>query len=97
MGCTWKDEGITLDARGEIYYCAVASKSIGSLRQQDGESIFFDDKNIDYRKSIVKNFCNMCIHDYNGKTELKNILIFFKYLIKNKISMKIYELKVRFM
>ncbi len=30
LGCAWKDEGVTLDARGELYYCAVASDSIGT-------------------------------------------------------------------
>ena len=97
LGCAWKDEGVTLDARGELYYCAVASDSIGSLRKNRGEKIFFDDKNINYRKFIIKNNCNKCIHDYNGKLYIKDVLKFLNYIIKDKLSMKIYELKVRFM
>lgn len=97
LGCSWKDEGITLDARGELYYCAVASDSIGSLRKDEGEKIFFDDKNINYRKSIIKNSCDGCIHDYSGKPELKNLLIFIKEFIQQRFSMKMYELKARFM
>jgi len=97
LGCMWKDEGVTLDARGEIYYCAVASSSIGSLRKEKGENIFFSNENIDYRKSIIKNSCDECIHDYTGKPELKNVWIFFSNIIKNRFAMKVYEIKVRFL
>jgi len=97
LGCTWKDEGVTLDVRGELYYCAVASDSIGSLRKNIGEKIFFDDKNINYRKSIIKNSCDGCIHDYSGQPYIRDVLKFLSDTIKDRLSMKIYELKVRFM
>ena len=97
LGCTWKDEGITLDARGELYYCAVASNSLGSLRKEKGEKIFFDDKNIEYRKSIINNSCDGCIHDYTGKAEFKNVWKFLVDTLKNRFAMKLYEIKVRFM
>jgi len=96
IGCDWKDNGITLDARGEIYYCAVASNSLGSLRKEEGEKIFFDDKNIKYRQSIVKNSCDGCIHDYSGQPELKNVWKFLSNLVRDRFAMKIYEIKVRF-
>jgi MoaA/NifB/PqqE/SkfB family radical SAM enzyme len=96
LGCAWKDEGITLDARGELYYCAVASDSIGTLRKEKGEKIFFDDKNIKYRKSIITDNCDGCIHDYSGKPEFKNVLKFFIETIKNRFVLKMYEIKVRF-
>lgn len=97
LGCTWKDEGITLDARGELYYCAVASDSIGSLRKEKGEKIFFDDKNIEYRKSIIKNNCDGCIHDYSGQPEFKNVLKFLSDTFKDRLTMKLYQWKLRFM
>jgi sulfatase maturation enzyme AslB (radical SAM superfamily) len=97
LGCVWKDEGITLDARGELYYCAVASKSIGSLRREKGEKIFFNEKNIEYRKSIIKNNCDKCIHDYTGIPEFKDLITFFKYIFCNKFAMQIYRIKLRFM
>lgn len=97
LGCTWKNEGITLDARGELYYCAVASNSIGSLRKDKGEKIFFADTNIEYRKNIIKNSCDGCIHDYAGKHEFKDLMTFFKYIISNRLAMHIYRIKLRFM
>ena len=97
LGCMWKDDGITLDARGELYYCAVASDSIGTLREEKGEDIFFKDKNIEYRKNIIKNSCDGCIHDYSGKPELVNVWIFFKDTIKSRFALKLYEIKVKFL
>ncbi len=97
LGCMWKEEGITLDARGELYYCAVASNSLGSLRKEKGEKIFFDDKNIEYRKSIINNSCDGCIHDYTGKAEFKNVWKFLIDTLKNRFAMKLYEIKVRFL
>jgi MoaA/NifB/PqqE/SkfB family radical SAM enzyme len=93
LGCAWKDESVTLDSRGELYYCAVASDSIGSLRKKPGESIYFDEKSINYRKAIITNNCDSCIHDYNGKPELNNILYFLKEIITQETAMKIYRLK----
>lgn len=95
LGCAWKDEGITLDAKGALYYCAVASKSIGNLRKANGESIFFDAKNIEYRKDIITNNCNKCIHDYHGQPEFRNLMIFLKNQFFEKNAMQIYKIKAR--
>lgn len=94
LGCMWQDEGITIDAKGNIYYCAVASKKIGSLRKQKGEAIFFDEKNIAYRKSIIENMCQSCIHDYSGKPYIGDVLIFLKHYIFERIWCKIYRIKL---
>lgn len=96
LGCMWKDEGVTLDSRGELYYCAVASDSIGSLRKNKGENIFFEDKNINYRKNIITNNCDGCIHDYTGKPELKHVIKFITDTIVQRFAMKVYQLKLRF-
>lgn len=93
LGCTWKDEGITLDARGELYYCAVASESIGSLRKESGEKIFFDDKNITYRQEIIKHSCDGCIHDYGGRPQMRDVWMFFTGMLKARTVMKLYRLK----
>lgn len=93
LGCMWKDEGITLDARGELYYCAVVSKSIGSLRRESSERIFFDDKNITYRQGIIKHSCDSCIHDYGGHPRLRDVWMFFTDMLKARIAMKFYRLK----
>lgn len=94
LGCMWQDEGITIDAKGNIYYCAVASKKIGSLRKQKGEVLFFDEQNIAYRKSILKDICRNCIHDYSGKAYIGDVVIFLKHYIIERIWCKIYRVKL---
>lgn len=96
LGCAWKDEGVTLDSRGVLYYCAVASDKIGSLRDDKGENIFFADKNIEYRKSIISNNCDGCIHDYSGKAEFTNVLKFIVDIFISKFSMRFYQIKLWF-
>jgi sulfatase maturation enzyme AslB (radical SAM superfamily) len=93
LGCMWKEEGVTVDSRGDMYYCAVASDKIGSLRKEKGENIFFSDKNIKYREEIIKNECDNCIHDYSGKPELPNVLIFIKSMFKDRFALKWYRIK----
>jgi len=97
LGCYWQEEGITLDSKGNIYYCAVASDSLGSLRVEKGKKIFFDRKNIEYRKNIVKNVCNHCIHDYSGRPRFQDVWNFLLYMIKDNVAMKFYRFKARFM
>ncbi len=81
MGCHWKDNGITMDSRGELYYCAVASEPLGSLREKNGKEIFFSDKNIQHRKNIITDKCDTCIHDYDGKPSVGNLFIFLKAML----------------
>lgn len=98
LGCLWQEEGITMDARGKLFYCAVASDEIGDLRSgRSGEDIFFDPKNINHRKDILKNKCDDCIHDYAGKTHFSNIWIFIKYALHRRLAMRIYRLKGLFL
>lgn len=84
LGCMWQDEGVTLDSRGDVYYCAVASDKIGSLRERNGEEIFFSRDSINYRKSIIQNNCDNCIHDYVGVPMLKNKIQFIFFILKNQ-------------
>ncbi|MFH1728845.1 MAG: radical SAM protein [Pseudomonadota bacterium] len=95
LGCAWKDEGATLDAKGDLFYCAVASDRIGNCLQETGEKLFFGEHNILHRKNIIKYNCPNCIHDYDGKPELKNLIIFLKEIFMNRYSMRIYKLKCR--
>jgi len=97
LGCSWKDRDITLDSKGNIYYCAVESDQIGNILEDIGKSIFFNEKNLKYRENIVQNKCDSCIHDYIGKIELKNGFIFLKYYIFQKFWLKIYRLKIFFL
>lgn len=92
LGCSWKENGITLDSKGDIYYCAVESKKLGNIRnERTGEKIFFSKENLEYRKFIIDNKCNQCIHDYSGKPELKNVIKFILFLIREKFWINQYK------
>ena len=96
LGCAWKDEGITLDSRGSIYYCAVESKSLGNLKEAQGEALFFSQDHLNYRKSIVDNKCDHCVHDYQGRAELRNILVFLHQVLRDRLWTNVYAFKLRF-
>ena len=93
LGCIWKDRGITLGPRGDLYYCAVASDCLGSLRESPGKGLYENPKNLKHRSEIIANSCDRCIHDYGGPITLKSYMKFMKFLIKNRFSLKLYKLK----
>jgi hypothetical protein len=95
MGCHWQDSGITMDSRGDLYYCAVASDKLGGLREGKGKDIFFSEKNIEYRKSIVANDCDNCIHDYDGKPYIGNVWLFLKNIFFERYFWVNYYLRAR--
>ncbi|MBK8443764.1 MAG: radical SAM protein [Sphingobacteriales bacterium] len=96
LGCDWKENGVTIDSRGDIYYCAVASDKIGSLRQTTGESAFFKPENLTYRTQIIQNECDNCIHDYHGKPEFKNVWFFLRKHFNESYYWIAYYFKAKF-
>lgn len=95
MGCHWQENGMTMDSRGDLYYCAVKSDRIGGLREAKGTDIFFSDKSIEHRKQIVANDCDSCIHDYDGKPYIGNTLIFIKNILFERYYWLQYYLKAK--
>ncbi|MDJ0696539.1 polysaccharide pyruvyl transferase family protein [Mastigocoleus sp. MO_188.B34] len=63
-GCDWQHRGATLSARGELLYCAVESKTLGSAITEDAEQLYFD--NNQHLADILQNKCDICAHDYVG-------------------------------
>ncbi len=98
LGCYWQTEGITVDSRGDMYYCAVASEKIGSLRGNIGKGldVFWDADNLNYRQSILEKDCNNCIHDYYGKPLFSNITGFLKQQFSEKYYWLGYYVKSKF-
>ena len=96
LGCFWKDEGVTLDSKGNIYYCAVESNKIGNLLNDEGVSTFFSKQNLNYRKSILSSKCDTCIHDYAGTPRFENIIPFFKELYYRNMFTAVYKFLSKF-
>lgn len=93
LGCAWKDEGITLDSRGNLYYCAVASDNLGSLRERCGEEIFFSEENIAHRMKILATKCDLCPHDYYGNPTLISVYSYLRAVFFLRYSMLFYRIK----
>ncbi len=94
-GCSWKKDGVTLDSSGNLFYCAVESNKIGSLRVNKGEDIFFNKNNLDYRQRILDHKCDSCIHDYAGIVLDTDRLIYLEYEASRKIVMDVYRIKAK--
>lgn len=78
-GCDWQYRGVTLSSRGELLYCAVASKTLGSAINADARQIYY--ANQEHLYAIVENRCNDCLHDYVGLpqiTKKKAVQIYIK-------------------
>ena len=63
-GCDWKHRGATITSKGELLYCAVQSKVLGNITEDDSEQRYFG--NEDHLKDIIQNHCDSCNHDYVG-------------------------------
>lgn len=86
-GCDWKHRGVTISSKGQLAFCAVESKDIGSIYNNSSYKLYH--KNIDHLKDITENKCRDCNHDYKGvpnKEFLSKI-----YLLKLLKKLKVYN------
>lgn len=88
LGCDWRQNGITLDSKGNIYYCAVKSPCIANLKTQKGEKAFFSENALLKRREIIEKECMHCIHDYFGNPSINDVLDFIKFLYLNRFWIK---------
>jgi polysaccharide pyruvyl transferase WcaK-like protein/sulfatase maturation enzyme AslB (radical SAM superfamily) len=87
-GCDWQHRGVTLSARGELLYCAVESKTLGSAITQDPVQLYRE--NEPHLHDIVLSKCHACMHDYAGLLPFKYLVSSYiqKILNKNKLQLK---------
>ncbi|NNJ71532.1 MAG: radical SAM protein [Kiritimatiellales bacterium] len=81
--CFWKWRDATVDELGNIYYCATESKCLGTLDGSNATEIFHSKENLDYRKELIKEHCEHCIH-YAFFPSIKgafSFLFFFLHLV----------------
>ncbi|WP_084197594.1 polysaccharide pyruvyl transferase family protein [Solimonas soli] len=63
-GCDWQHRGATITAHGELLYCAVQSKTLGTIHKDDSQAVFFSEQ--PHLQDIITNKCDDCAHDYVG-------------------------------
>lgn len=84
-GCDWQHRGVTLSSRGEILYCAVASKTLGSALTQDSSNLYFGNQS--HLNEIIVNNCDSCSHDYVGLPPTKILLQEYAEKFINKVRL----------
>jgi len=63
-GCDWQHRGATITSKGELLYCAVQSKTLGLIQEDDSQRIYFG--NEEHLQDIIRTKCSDCNHDYVG-------------------------------
>lgn len=64
IGCPYQGDGIVLNSRAEIAYCAPKSAIIGNGLTESGQMLY--ESNLSERERIRENECDNCIHDYHA-------------------------------
>ena len=84
LACQYAMAGVILGSDGSLFYCK-DSESIGNCQAQSALTIYYDKRNLKYRKKkIIKEKCRSCIPNTFNRIELeKDILKFFIFLIKS--------------
>lgn len=75
--CPFVIDAFTLDSLGDVYYC-LSERRIGNFRNgKPIREIYFDSKNIEFRKKLTQNSCLGCNSACNVRSAIR--YNFFKY------------------
>jgi len=84
--CHWQNKGVSVDPKGNLYYCFAKSKKIGNLFQEDGLKMYYS--NLHYRDWIIRKECPNCIHDYVGIPRPSFLFRVIKNSLKRKSRLR---------
>jgi MoaA/NifB/PqqE/SkfB family radical SAM enzyme/polysaccharide pyruvyl transferase WcaK-like protein len=83
-GCWWQHRGITLDSRGDVSFCSVASPIIGNAINNDVTKIV--KTNLFKLKKIKSEKCSSCMHDLNGPLPLSSSMELARQFTNNRLA-----------
>jgi len=83
-GCDWQHRGVTISSKGELLFCAVQSKVLGNITENDSKKIYFE--NATHLKEIISTKCDNCYHDYGGIPPKKQYAKFLAMRVIDKIG-----------
>ncbi len=64
IGCPYQRQGVVLNSRAELAYCAPKSEVIGNALNNSGKALY--ENNLHERKRVLTENCKSCIHDYHA-------------------------------
>lgn len=82
-GCPYQSNGVVLDSRGNIQYCAPKSESLGNTLQEDAWKLY--SRNLSKRRKIIHDHCQECIHDYHFRETFQEKLKQYRNNLWEKI------------
>ena len=90
--CSFKYKDITIDENLNVYLCATASDTFGSLVENDPNSLF---KTEEYKTvvNMVRSQCKSCVH-YIWYPSLYGIVYFFRDRLFKRICYYIFKIKL---
>ena len=87
IGCPYQGEGVVLDSKGGLLYCAPKSKELGSTLEKSADAIYKDNK--EELTRLKNENCSTCVHDYHAtatKNEYNKILHKLKWQVMLKLG-----------
>jgi MoaA/NifB/PqqE/SkfB family radical SAM enzyme/polysaccharide pyruvyl transferase WcaK-like protein len=66
--CPYQTEGIVIDCRGNLQYCAPKSNQIGNALEKSSLMLWKEKK--EERERVIEQHCDDCIHDYHAPLSL---------------------------
>ena len=83
--CPFAVEAISVDPNGDMYYCT-DSERIGNIHVRAPSEIYYDEKNIKYRKHIQKTICPTCLQTCKMRISLlKHPLVYVTFHFRNHL------------
>lgn len=76
IGCPYQNNGVVLNSRGELSYCAPKSEIIGNAIERSAINLY--NTNLNEKERILKENCSNCIHDYHAPITYKEADAMFK-------------------
>ncbi|WP_346877328.1 polysaccharide pyruvyl transferase family protein [Clostridium sp. UBA5712] len=86
-GCVWKNQGVSLDPGGNLYYCFTKSEKLCNCLKQDIVKAYYNSK--EQFNNMLKN-CDNCVHDYEG---VPSPTLVFGYYFESLKYILIYPIK----
>lgn len=82
IGCPYHRDGILLNSKGDIAYCAPKSKIIGNALKEKASKIYAN--NLSEKKRLIKEDCDNCIHDYHAPITFNEKINLFKASLERR-------------
>ena len=80
MPCPFQSQGLLLNPNGDLFYCE-NSKSIGNVRDDEAEKLYFETTNLAHREELKEKVCATCLSPCQVNVgAMKQVVPYAKFL-----------------